>query len=504
MKFCQRIRDKRKEVPLYRIYLLFLVMALFLGFFRSLGNVDELWNFTFGNNIARGLVPYRDFNLLQTPLFAMFDGLFLRILGRELLVTRGLGALLFAGICLLLYLFSGSMGAEGALRGVLPMAFLLCFMDNVFFEYSCTILFVQLLCMYGDCRNFREDRQERYFTPGVQLGYGVMAGIGIMCKQTFGGFVALAAWISLVLVCRYRHREKKETLRLLFFRLLGSSVPCFFVLFYLLGTGSWDDFLEMSVQGISTFSSHLSLWSFMTEKREYFVNGVIFLVIIALSLFYTWHYRRKEEGHLGVVVLLYSVLGCINLYPLCNSYHIQTCLFPFAVLTVPYLALLQKKIRLTGPVVAAALVACALYICLWIPRETLNSCRLLLDVPHFYGIFMEKDEVEEYYAVLQEVYDRRDNGFEVYILANEAPQYLIPADIYHKYMDMFLVGNLGTKTPKDCLEDSLQTSLQSIYLLPHSFSGQYQYPRSAVESFREEELDSAGNVGTFDCYVPKV
>ena len=64
MKVWLEKQDKRKNIA---VYVSFLALAAMLGFFRPIGNVDELWNFTFGNNIAMGLVPYRDFNLLQTP-----------------------------------------------------------------------------------------------------------------------------------------------------------------------------------------------------------------------------------------------------------------------------------------------------------------------------------------------------------------------------------------------------------------------------------------------------
>ena len=35
---------------------------------RNLANLDEIWNFNFARNIANGLIPYKDFNMLQTPL----------------------------------------------------------------------------------------------------------------------------------------------------------------------------------------------------------------------------------------------------------------------------------------------------------------------------------------------------------------------------------------------------------------------------------------------------
>lgn len=81
---------------------------------------------------------------------------------------------------------------------------------------------------------------------------------------------------------------------------------------------------------------------------------------------------------------------------------------------------------------------------------------------------------------------------------------MIPSDIYHKYTDMFLVGNLGQKTPGECLDDTLYTGGQAMYLIPSDLDDQYQYPRQAVESFIEEKLDSAQTIGHFRCYMPRV
>ncbi len=495
----QRKLDRRKTII---VYVIFLVMAAVLGFFRPVGNVDELWNFTFGNNMAMGLVPYQDFNLLQTPLFAMIHGLFLTVFGRELLVTRMLGALLFSGICFLLYKFSRRMGADGLLCGALPLAFLVCFDYNVFYEYSCTILFVQLICMYVDCSVFWENADKTsWFTARTQVLCGIASGVGIMCKQTFGGFVALASWICVLIVCRYYRVDRKRTGKLLFFRLLGSSLPCFFVLFYLVGTGSFDDLVDMCLRGISTFSSHLTMWEYMAEKREYLFTAIGFLLAMAVGIIYTIYYRREKRGRVGLLVLVYSILGCINLYPLCNTYHILTCLFPFLVLVVPLLGRIGRNRWLRLPCLLAMAVGAG-YILFWTPRDTLKSSTLLTDIEHFHGIFIDKDEEADYRLVVEEIRDRKENGFDVYILDNQAVQYLIPSDIYHKYLDMFLVGNLGTKTPEECLEDSLLSSDQVMYLIPSDFQGQYQYPRTEVEEFVRDKLNYAQTVGHFDCYLP--
>ena len=63
---------------------------------KSLGDLDELWTFNFYRNVANGLVPYRDFNMLQMPLLPLMYGLILKIITNELLVIRIISALISA------------------------------------------------------------------------------------------------------------------------------------------------------------------------------------------------------------------------------------------------------------------------------------------------------------------------------------------------------------------------------------------------------------------------
>ena len=55
---------------------------------RNLENLDEIWNFNFARNISNGLLPYKDFNMLQTPLLSFILGGILKLFGQELFVMR--------------------------------------------------------------------------------------------------------------------------------------------------------------------------------------------------------------------------------------------------------------------------------------------------------------------------------------------------------------------------------------------------------------------------------
>ena len=63
---------EQTKAKLIDISFFVIMMLLFAStvLIRNLANLDEIWNFNFARNIANGLIPYNDFNMLQTPLLS--------------------------------------------------------------------------------------------------------------------------------------------------------------------------------------------------------------------------------------------------------------------------------------------------------------------------------------------------------------------------------------------------------------------------------------------------
>ena len=97
---------RRTRIENGKVLLCFLIPALFCAWFRTAENYDDYWNLTFAKNVADCLLPYRDFNMLQTPLSCFLSGGILALFGKELIVLRLLGVVLFIGIMLVLPLCS--------------------------------------------------------------------------------------------------------------------------------------------------------------------------------------------------------------------------------------------------------------------------------------------------------------------------------------------------------------------------------------------------------------
>ena len=89
-----------KNIGLILGFILIVSGNVFLQEFSSL---DEIWVYNAAKCIASGLVPYRDFNMITTPLFASICSVFLRAFGNEMIVMRVLECITTSTILFVIY-----------------------------------------------------------------------------------------------------------------------------------------------------------------------------------------------------------------------------------------------------------------------------------------------------------------------------------------------------------------------------------------------------------------
>ena len=47
---------------------------------------DEIWNYGFAYNIASGLIPYKDFNMVITPFYPMLAGIIMHFFCKSIVM----------------------------------------------------------------------------------------------------------------------------------------------------------------------------------------------------------------------------------------------------------------------------------------------------------------------------------------------------------------------------------------------------------------------------------
>ncbi len=78
----------RKQLKNIGLFLGLVIIVSGNVFIQELANLDEMWVYNFARCILNGLLPYKDFSIIITPLFPMVSAIFLKIFGDEMVVLR--------------------------------------------------------------------------------------------------------------------------------------------------------------------------------------------------------------------------------------------------------------------------------------------------------------------------------------------------------------------------------------------------------------------------------
>ena len=92
-----------KKITNISIIISIIILSVLLIFKEGIDDLDELWQYNFANNMCKGLVPYRDFNIVVTPFFPFLASMFLRIFSNQLIVMRIFNTIIFASILIMSY-----------------------------------------------------------------------------------------------------------------------------------------------------------------------------------------------------------------------------------------------------------------------------------------------------------------------------------------------------------------------------------------------------------------
>ena len=83
---------KKNKSQIIELIMIFILTLLFNLICNTLSN-DDIWNYGFSYNILNGLIPYKDFNMVITPLYPFIGALFMLIFGEKLIIYYILGAI---------------------------------------------------------------------------------------------------------------------------------------------------------------------------------------------------------------------------------------------------------------------------------------------------------------------------------------------------------------------------------------------------------------------------
>ena len=297
----------KKNYKYLLLFLFFLVSLILFGY----NNTDIIWNYGMAHAIRIGEIPYKDFNIITTPLypFIMSLGLFIKDSYLVYIIEQSLLLVLFY------YLVSKLLKEKtGIFLFVLvfPLFYLL------FPNYNFLVVFFITLLLY-----LEKNKSNDYLI-------GLVLGLLFLTKHTIGGVILVCSLISCFNI-------KKSLKRIGIF-----LVVVFVFVIYLLITNSLYDFINLSILGLFDFnkSNNYMNWVFLMicilmfihliirfikdrkNINNYYLLGSFTLVIPIVDFF-----------HLNYLVLLYLIIIIIELDNK-NINNIKKIIIPLIITTI--------------------------------------------------------------------------------------------------------------------------------------------------------------------------
>lgn len=268
---------KRKCLKILLLISLIFVTVMYTYYIRPIVD-DELFNYGFAKNILDGLVPYKDFNMIITPLFSYLLSIPLAIFGKKLIIYHIVIALIITSIT---YLAFKRIGKQALIIYILLLIY-----PYTGYNMFCLLLFFLLL-----------DIQDKKYSTVIET---ILISMMIFTKQTLGLLLIPSIIFS---------KNRKKTI--LIYLISG----CLFLLYLIINNNLYS-FMDYCILGMFDF----------TDKNATSINGMFLLeIVILLILIYRVIKTKRKD-------IFFCLMFQIIAFPIIDYVHFMISFIPVVYL----------------------------------------------------------------------------------------------------------------------------------------------------------------------------
>lgn len=373
-----------KFIKKYYIFIFIFFFFLIFNLIISPLNLDEVWSYGFSNNLYKGLVPYKDFNMVITLFQPFLYSLPMYLFGNSLLVYH-----LFHTFIITMFFIITYKLIDKKVFIILP--FFIFPMNISFPNYNFLLLFLFVLVIYLE-KNSRSD----YLI-------GFILGLLFLTKQSVG--------LSLFLVTFYYIKSRKFLKRL-----VGFIGPILIFLIYLFISNSLFSFIDLCILGLFDFSGN-------SKFNICFIFTIILLFILILYL------KRDYKN----IYIYYFIMFISIVIPLFDYYH-----FMFFFISFLIFFLMNSNIKIKYSYIGIIISIMLFINCLFDNHININNYPNKIN--HFEYRYLDKNYIK-YTNDTLDLMEKYNN--KVIFVGIEGYYFKIIKDIPIKYYDLVNTGNYG-------------------------------------------------------------
>lgn len=407
---------------------------------------DVLWQYNAAASIVDGLLPYKDYNMVTTPLYYFISALFLLIhksFGMKLFVDYVLVVITDILLFETIRLFTDSKirMISGTLLGIMAINFGMAY-NTMLLAIGLGIILIQ------------KDSKDIGWKKAVLLG--VLAACAILTKQTVGTLMAIA---EIVYICAMQSKHDK-----IIFISSGMSVGLIFVL-YLIITGSLQGFWDYCVAGTVSFKDNTA-WA---------VNVIPILLLSAVGLIIAANQYNKRRDKLVMQFMVLNIILFMLIYPIYDFFHIECaaalsfagiCIWGFQGSVKSVFQKIVKCLMIMGLIAEGIYMCCLNIIGFGLSYENLICNSMQVHVT-------KSNTVTRGVESINKIESKYQRNVTVVSSINGAISYF--RGEHNGVFDLFLRGNLGTKTPEEWIDEAANKG-DIIAVYDEDLEPNYQFP----------------------------
>lgn len=475
-KIINKIKEKDIDIILMLIIIITPLIVL-----TPIEVGDEIWNFGFVYKMSNGLLPYKDLNIIVTPLFHIIGVAFLKVFGKSLLSFKIYNIVIclttyftmfkiFKNLnikkensiiyLLLIFLITSGIAVSGANYNLLAIEFVL----------------ITILLVVKNKQNY--------------IVYGLLIFATALTKQNIGIYLAIGL-TGYILVNRI------DIIKKVFKMYITVCLSGIIFLFVLNKIGILYDFYSYTFAGIMEFKNNNFTLTIYT---------VIFLLEILMGMFNVYVINNKKIKidksikNNVVNILVISIPMLLVAYPIFNWFHIMTS---FLIMPLSFIYLLDQtflKDIITKEKIVIFLLFIFILIKIIVTMNGICDMKIIKDkTSPYYGALISKKNEENTNKIIQYILQNRENNIDTKILSYDAMSYTILTGGNNKKIDLPFLGNLGKDGENGLIEEIKQLRNTKILIKTNEEDVFWQESKKTREYIKNNYIKE-GTIEDFDIY----
>lgn len=373
---------KKKKILFY------LFLFFFFLFYSAVvvENGDNYFNYGFAYNVANGMIPYRDFNMVLFPFCSFINGLFLKIFGTRIITFYVFNSLIYVLIIHLVNKID---------KSTVPIVlFILIVYGLSGYNIMSLLLFFIIMVLEKKCDN--------------KLIMGIVLGITIATNQK----------LALLLIPALLHKTNVQRRQII----EGVIIPLQILLMYLFMNGALSYFIDYTILGLLDFGGN-----------NLNVDYYCIFIIIGTCIYMVYKYWKERDDR-----MIYCIMFLIISYPIFDIAHVLVAVVPFIVYNCNSKGRSENLIKF---IFTTFIILCY---CTLVSKNINNPyCNIVTDKNSNFYLTIERQINKRLSEKILKFYNDNKDEPNIYFLSSDAYYFKLSQKIPINKFDLSLVGNNG-------------------------------------------------------------